>query len=96
MRSFLLLLRQENYCMGSVRHHPAGNTHARWHPTLENWIKVSFDTSPSSGSQAVGVGVVARNAEGFFLDVKCKNFFIYVDSSSAKAIAVLLAVNFAR
>ena len=63
---------------------------------MQNWVKVNFDASISSGSRLIRIGAVIRNDEGNFLAAMSKSLNIHTNPSSAEAIAALYATKFAR
>lgn len=63
---------------------------------LDGTIKVNWDASINGKESCIGLGMVARDCKGDVLAAKCVRKNILVDPKTAKAMAALWAVFFAK
>ncbi|XP_059431643.1 uncharacterized protein LOC132165167 [Corylus avellana] len=69
---------------------------ANWQPPPVNMIKVNWDATIDQGNSCVGLGLLARDANGQFVAARGIKKRIAADPTVAEAIAALHAVIFAK
>jgi ribonuclease HI len=72
------------------------NRHSRWLPPPDQLIKVNWDASINEDQGWVGLGIVARDRNGFVLGAKSVTKELVAEPSIAEAIGALCAMHFCQ
>jgi hypothetical protein len=69
---------------------------SKWTPPPIGWMMINVDAAVFSDSPCIGIGVVVRNHFGEFIFASCQKRHVFADPELAEAIAVRLAVVYAK